>query len=67
MKSDDKFIVSMNDLYSIFVHGFNTGANNGPFPEKHGLIDYFDNIFDDEPLIDGSGVKKKLERYKSEK
>lgn len=61
--SEEKFIVDKNDLYSIFVHGFNTGVNEGPFPKEHGLIDFFENIFDEEPPIGGAGVKLKLTLY----
>lgn len=61
--SEENFIVDKNDLYSIFVHGFNTGVNEGPFPKEHGLMDFFGNIFDEEPPIGGGGVKLKLTVY----
>ena len=61
--SGEKFIVTKNNLYSIFVHGFNTGVNEGPFPKEHGLIDFFSNIFDDKDPIGGAGVKLKLTVY----
>jgi len=65
--SKEKFIVDKNTLYSIFVHGFNTGVNEGPFPKEHGLIDFFRNIFDEEPPIGGAGVKLKLTVYSNMK
>ena len=65
--SREKFIVDKNTLYSIFVHGFNTGVNEGPFPKELGLIDFFENIFDEEPPIGGAGVKLKLTVYSDNK
>jgi hypothetical protein len=65
--SKEKFIVDKNTLFKVFVHGFNTGVNEGPFPGEHGLIDFFDNIFDDKDPIGGAGIKLKLTVYSDDK
>jgi hypothetical protein len=58
MQSKQKFVVTVNDLYKIYVDGFNRGTNNEA--DEHGLFTLFESIFDDNPPLGGAGIKFKL-------